>query len=221
MHVVIMGCGRVGSTLAHTLEARGHSVAVIDQDSDAFRRLGPDFRGTTVTGIGFDDHVLRQAGVERADAFAAVSSGDNSNIISARLARETFGVSRVAARIYDQRRAEVYERLGIPTVATVRWTADRMLRHLVPEGNVEIFRDPTSTVSIVEVPVHKDWTGRPLEDLERAVGARTAYLQRFGIGTLPTASTVIQEGDQVFMLVTDDIAGAVTGVAALTPEGGR
>ena len=221
MHVVIMGCGRVGSTLAHTLEARGHSVAVIDQDSDAFRRLGPDFAGTTVTGVGFDDHVLRQAGVERADAFAAVSSGDNSNIISARLARETFGVSRVAARIYDQRRAEVYERLGIPTVATVRWTADRMLRHLVPEGNVEIFRDPTSTVSIVEVPVHKDWTGRPLEDLESAVGARTAYLQRFGIGTLPTASTVIQEGDQVFMLVTDDIAGAVTGVAALTPEGGR
>ena len=221
MHVVIMGCGRVGSTLAHTLEARGHSVAVIDQNSDAFRRLGPDFAGTTVTGVGFDDHVLRQAGVERADAFAAVSSGDNSNIISARLARETFGVSRVAARIYDQRRAEVYERLGIPTVATVRWTADRMLRHLVPEGNVEIFRDPTSTVSIVEVPVHKDWTGRPLEDLENAVGARTAYLQRFGIGTLPTASTVIQEGDQVFMLVTDDIAGAVTGVAALTPEGGR
>jgi trk system potassium uptake protein TrkA len=221
VHVVIMGCGRVGSTLAHTLEARGHSVAVIDQNPDAFRRLGPDFGGVTVTGIGFDDHVLRQAGVERADAFAAVSSGDNSNIISARLARETFGVSRVAARIYDQRRAEVYERLGIPTVATVRWTADRMLRHLVPEGNVEIFRDPTSTVSIVEVPVHKDWTGRPLQDLENAVGARTAYLQRFGIGTLPTASTVIQEGDQVFMLVTDDIAGAVTGVAALTPEGGR
>jgi trk system potassium uptake protein len=221
VHVVIMGCGRVGSTLAHTLETRGHSVAVIDQNSDAFRRLGPDFAGITVTGVGFDDDVLRQAGVERADAFAAVSSGDNSNIISARLARETFGVSRVAARIYDQRRAEVYERLGIPTVATVRWTADRMLRHLVPEGNVEIFRDPTSTVSIVEVPVHKDWTGRPLEDLERAVGARTAYLQRFGIGTLPTASTVIQEGDQVFMLVTDDIAGAVTGVAALTPEGGR
>jgi trk system potassium uptake protein TrkA len=221
VHVVIMGCGRVGSTLAHTLEARGHSVAVIDQNSDAFRRLGPDFAGTTVTGVGFDDDVLRQAGVERADAFAAVSSGDNSNIISARLARETFGVSRVAARIYDQRRAEVYERLGIPTVATVRWTADRMLRHLVPEGNVEIFRDPTSTVSIVEVPVHKDWTGRPLQDLENAVGARTAYLQRFGIGTLPTASTVIQEGDQVFMLVTDDIAGAVTGVAALTPEGGR
>lgn len=164
MHVVIMGCGRVGSTLAHSLESRGHSVAVIDQDADAFRRLGPDFAGITVTGAGFDGEVLRQAGIERADAFAAVSSGDNSNIISARLARETFGVSRVAARIYDQRRAQVYERLGIPTVATVRWTADRMLRHLVPEGNVEIFRDPTSTVSIRR--------GADAQGLDRPAGAR-------------------------------------------------
>ena len=219
MHVVIMGCGRVGSTLAQSLEARGHSVAVIDQNADAFRRLGPDFAGITVTGAGFDGDVLRQAGIERADAFAAVSSGDNSNIISARLARETFGVSRVAARIYDQRRAQVYERLGIPTVATVRWTADRMLRHLVPEGNVEIFKDPTSTVSIIEVPLHKDWIGRPLRGLEETTGARAAYLSRFGIGMLPTASTVVQEGDQVFMLVTDEIAGMVTAVAGAPPEG--
>jgi trk system potassium uptake protein len=219
VHVVIMGCGRVGSTLAQSLESRGHSVAVIDQNADAFRRLGPDFAGVTVTGAGFDGDVLRQAGIERADAFAAVSSGDNSNIISARLARETFGVSRVAARIYDQRRAQVYERLGIPTVATVRWTADRMLRHLVPEGNVEIFKDPTSTVSIIEVPLHKDWIGRPLRTLEEITGARTAYLSRFGIGMLPTASTVVQEGDQVFMLVTDEIAGMVTTVAGSPPEG--
>ena len=221
MHIVIMGCGRVGSTLAHSLESRGHSVAVIDQDADAFRRLGADFAGITITGIGFDGEVLRQAGIERADAFAAVSSGDNSNIISARLARETFGVTRVVARIYDQKRAQVYERLGIPTVATVRWTADRMVRHLVPEGNVEILRDPSSTISIVEVPTHKDWVGRPLRTLEEAAGGRTAYLMRFGIGTLPTASTVLQEGDQIFMLVTDDIAASVTSVAGAPPEGGQ
>ncbi|MEV0729167.1 TrkA family potassium uptake protein [Polymorphospora sp. NPDC050346] len=220
MHIVIMGCGRVGSTLAQRLEALGHSVAVIDQNADAFRRLGPDFGGVTVTGIGFDGEVLRAAGVERADAFAAVSSGDNSNIISARLARETFGVNRVVARIYDQKRAEVYERLGIPTVASVRWTADRILHHVVPEG-MEIFRDPTSTVSIIEVPTHRDWVGRPLRGLEEATGARAAYLIRFGIGTLPTASTVVQEGDQIFMLVTDDIAETVTAVAAGAPEGGR
>jgi trk system potassium uptake protein TrkA len=221
VHIVIMGCGRVGSTLAHTLEARGHSVAVIDQNADAFRRLGPEFQGVTVTGIGFDRDVLRQAGIERADAFAAVSSGDNSNIISARLARETFGVSRVVARIYDQKRAEVYERLGIPTVATVRWTADRIVRHLVPEGNVEIFRDPTSTVAIIEVPLNSDWIGRPLRSLEEATGARAAYLIRFGIGTLPTTSTVLQEGDQLFMLVTDHMAREVTSIAGTPPEGAQ
>ena len=219
MHVVIMGCGRVGSTLAHSLEARGHSVAIVDQDSDAFRRLGADFAGLTVTGIGFDRAVLREAGIERADAFAAVSSGDNSNIISARLARETFGVSRVVARIYDPKRAEVYERLGIPTVATVRWTADRVERHLIPEGAVEIFRDPTSTVSVIEVPLHAGWIGQPLRALEAAAGARAAYLMRFGVGALPAGTTVLQDGDQVYMLVTDDIADAVTTAAATEPEG--
>ncbi|MEV4415862.1 TrkA family potassium uptake protein [Catellatospora sp. NPDC049609] len=217
MHVVIMGCGRVGSTLAHSLEARGHSVSIIDQDADAFRRLSPDFAGTTVTGMGFDREVLMQAGIERADAFAAVSSGDNSNIISARLARETFGVQRVVARIYDQRRAEVYERLGIPTVATVRWTADRIVRHLVPEGATELYRDPTSTVAIIEVPVHAGWIGHPLHALEDASGTRAAFIMRFGMGTLTTASTVLQDGDQVFMLVTDEIADAVTKIAAAPP----
>ncbi|MET7425890.1 TrkA family potassium uptake protein [Dactylosporangium sp. NPDC005555] len=221
MHVVIMGCGRVGSTLALSLEQRGHSVAVIDSDADAFRRLGGDFTGATVTGIGFDRDVLLSAGIERADAFAAVSSGDNSNIISARVARETFGVERVVARIYDPKRAEVYERLGIPTVATVRWTADRMLRHLVPEGNVEIWRDPTSTVSIMEIPMHPDWIGRSVGDLEARSGTRLAYLMRFGLAMLPTASTVIQDGDLPFMLVTDEMVATVTKVTGSAPEGGH
>ena len=192
-------------------------MAVIDQNPDAFRRLGSDFAGLTVTGMGFDREVLIEAGIERADAFAAVSSGDNSNIISARLARETFGVRRVVARIYDQKRAEVYERLGIPTVATVRWTADRMVRHLVPESIVELWRDPTSTVSIIEVPVHSGWMSKPLKALEEASGTRVAYLMRFGVGTLPTGSTVLQEGDQVFMLVTDDMVESVMKVTGGAP----
>ncbi|WP_238015950.1 TrkA family potassium uptake protein [Dactylosporangium sp. AC04546] len=221
MHVVIMGCGRVGSTLAQSLEQRGHTVAVVDVEADAFRRLGSDFHGTTVTGVGFDREVLLQAGIERADAFAAVSSGDNSNIISARVARETFGVERVVARIYDPKRAEVYERLGIPTVATVRWTADRMLRHLVPEGNVEIWRDPTSTVSIVEVPMHPDWIGHTVSMLESRSGARVAYLMRFGLAMLPTESTVIQDGDLAFMLLTDEMLAPVTKVTGSAPEGGH
>jgi trk/ktr system potassium uptake protein len=221
VHVVIMGCGRLGSTLAHNLDARGHSVAVIDQNADAFRRLGADFGGLTVTGIGFDRDVLRVAGIERADAFAAVSSGDNSNIISARLARETFGVSRVVARIYDSRRALVYERLGIPTVATIRWAADRMVKQLIPEGTVEVFRDPTSVVSIVEAPLHRDWIGRTVKALEEATGARIAYLMRFGIGSLATPSTVLQDGDQVFMLVTDETVGPVLEIASGAGQKGQ
>jgi trk system potassium uptake protein TrkA len=214
-----MGCGRVGSTVAHSLESRGHTVAVIDSNPDAFRRLGPDFLGLTVTGMGFDREVLIEAGIERADAFAAVSSGDNSNIISARLARETFGVGKVVARIYDQKRAEVYERLGIPTVATVRWTADRMVRHLLPEGTIELWRDPTGIVTIMEVPLHPGWISKPLRALEDASGGRCAYLMRFGLGVLPTASTVLQDGDQVFMLVTDDMTEAVTQVTGNAPAG--
>ncbi len=215
-----MGCGRLGSTLAQKLDARGHSVAIIDQNADAFRRLGAEFDGTTVTGIGFDRDVLREAGIERADAFAAVSSGDNSNIISARLARENYGVARVVARIYDAKRAQVYERLGIPTVATIRWAADRMVRHLVPEGTVEVFRDPTSAVSIVEAPLHRDWVGRTIKSLEEVTGARVAYLMRFGIGSLATPSTVLQDGDQVFVVVTDDIVEDVLAAAASTGVGG-
>jgi trk system potassium uptake protein TrkA len=213
VHVVIMGCGRLGSTLAQKLDAQGHQVAVIDRDAEAFRRLGDGFGGVTVNGIGFDRDVLRAAGVERADAFAAVSSGDNSNIISARLARETFGVSRVVARIYDSRRAQVYERLGIPTIATIRWAADRMYRFLVPDQRIEVFRDPTSVVSIVETPLHRDWIGRTVKSLEDRTGARVAYLARFGMGTLAQPSAVLQDGDQVYMLVTDETVDQVLDVA--------
>ena len=134
MYVVIMGCGRVGSSLSAGLERLGHEVAVIDRDPQAFRRLTADFRGRQVVGQGFHREVLIEAGVEKADAFAAVSSGDNSNIISARVARETFGIDRVVARIYDAKRAAVYERLGIPTVATVPWSTDRLMRMLLPDG---------------------------------------------------------------------------------------
>jgi trk system potassium uptake protein TrkA len=221
VHIVIMGCGRVGSTLAHGLESRGHSVAVIDQNAEAFRRLPADFAGLTVKGVGFDRVTLVEAGIERADAFAAVSSGDNSNIIAARVARETFGVDKVVARIYDPKRAEVYERLGIPTVATVRWTSDRMLRALDPHGSTEIWRDQTSSVSMTEVTVDPGWIGHRLNALEDATGARVAYVMRFGIGTLPTASMALQDGDQIFMLVTDDIAETVAEIAGTAPEGSQ
>src|SRR3954453_4299608 len=171
-----MGCGRVGSTLAHILEDRGSTVAVVDRDPEAFRRLRPAFKGERVTGIGFDREVLSRAGIERADGFAAVSSGDNSNIIAARVARETFGVPQVAARIYDPRRAEVYERLGIPTVATVRWTADQMLRKLLPEGSEPLWRDPSGEVVLAEVTVDSSWIGESIGALEESAEIRVGFL---------------------------------------------
>src|SRR5438128_524745 len=154
VHIVIMGCGRVGAALAHQLIPLDHSVSVIDQDPVAFRRLGDHFPGNEVKGIGFDRDTLIAAGIEQAGAFAAVSSGDNSNIIAARVARETFGVQRVVARIYDPKRAEVYERLGIPTVATVPWTSARLLKAVLGETTSEVWRDPSGAVALVAVVPH-------------------------------------------------------------------
>ncbi|HEY3906133.1 MAG TPA: TrkA family potassium uptake protein [Streptosporangiaceae bacterium] len=204
MHIVIMGCGRVGSTIAHILEDHGHSVAVIDQDAEAFRKLKPGFRGTKVTGVGFDRDVLIEAGIENADAFAAVSSGDNSNVIAARVARESFGVKQVAARIYDPRRAEVYQRLGIPTVATVRWTADQMLRRLLPEGVATLWRDPTGSVVLAELTCCEDWLSEKVSTLEQAASARIAFIQRLGQTLIPGPNTVLQQGDVLHVIAKEE-----------------
>ncbi len=217
MHVVIMGCGRVGSALARALEGGGHSVAVIDRDAGAFRRLPAEFGGQRVTGVGFDRDTLVEAGIERASAFAAVSSGDNSNIIAARLARETFGVENVVARIYDARRAEVYQKLGIPSVATVRWTADQVMRRLFPEGALTEWRDPSGHVVLAEVAYSPDWIGHRLRDLEGAAGARVALLTRLGEGMVPHAQSVLQEGDLVHVVMTEEQRGSVERLFAMGP----
>ncbi|GAA1848919.1 TrkA family potassium uptake protein [Pseudonocardia tropica] len=218
MHVVIMGCGRVGASLASGLERLGHEVAVIDRDPQAFRRLGPDFRGRQVVGFGFHRSVLDEAGLESADAFAAVSSGDNSNIIAARVARESYGVGKVVARIYDAKRAAVYERLGIPTVATVPWTTDRLLRMLLPDGVATAWREPTGTVAVLPLPLHEDWVGRPIRDLERATSSRVAFIVRFGTGVLPTKDTTVQHEDTVYVAAVSGTVSDVTAAAAAPPE---
>lgn len=199
-----MGCGRVGSTLARGLESRGHSVAVIDQDVEAFRRLGPEFSGRTVRGVGFDRQVLEKAGIEEAGGFAAVSSGDNSNIIAARVVRERFEVTNVVARIYDPGRAEVYERLGIPTVATVRWGADQVLRRLLPAGSEPLWRDPSGNVRLVEMHADRSWVGRSVGNIEKAVRTRIPFVQRLGQGMVPESGTIFQDGDLLYAAVTDD-----------------
>ena len=207
VHFVIMGCGRVGAALARTLGRGGHDVSVIDSDAAAFRRLGTEFEGQTVTGIGFDRDTLIAAGIKEAYAFAAVSSGDNSNILAARVARETFGVEHVAARIYDPRRAMVYQRLGIPTVATVKWTADQMIQRLVPQGAVPELTDPSGKIVIAEVPLAPAWIGRSLQDVEEQTGSRVAYVTRLGQGTLPRPDMVVQQGDLLHLaLQREDLA---------------
>ncbi|GGZ35484.1 Trk system potassium uptake protein TrkA [Streptomyces inusitatus] len=216
MHIVIMGCGRVGAALAQTLEQQGHTVAVVDQDPTAFRRLGSSFGGRRVTGVGFDQDTLREAGIEEAGAFAAVSSGDNSNIIAARVAREMFNIENVAARIYDPRRAEVYQRLGIPTVATVRWTADQMLRRLLPSGAEPLWRDPSGGVQLAEVYTSPAWIGHKVSDLQDETGVRVAFLTRLGEAVLPTSGTVLQEGDLVHVMMR---TGEIEKVEASFAEG--
>ncbi|HEX2823999.1 MAG TPA: TrkA family potassium uptake protein [Streptosporangiaceae bacterium] len=219
MHIVIMGCGRVGSTLAHILEDRDNTVSVIDKDPEAFRRLGSGFKGDRVTGFGFDRAVLTQAGIERADAFAAVSSGDNSNIIAARVARETFRVNRVAARIYDPRRAEVYERLGIPTVATVRWTADQMLRKLLPEGGEPLWRDPTGRIVLAEVAFSQAWIGEQVKALEASTATRIAFIDRLGQAFVAEPGTVLQEGDVLHVVAKEGDLDRIA--AAFAARGGE
>jgi trk system potassium uptake protein TrkA len=221
VHIVIMGCGRVGSTLAHILEDRGTTVAVVDRDPEAFRRLRPAFKGERVTGIGFDREVLSRAGIERADGFAAVSSGDNSNIIAARVARETFGVRQVAARIYDPRRAEVYERLGIPTVATVRWTADQMLRKLLPEGSEPLWRDATGKVVLTQVSVSPSWLGEPVKALEASAGTRIAYIDRLGEAIVPLPGTMLQEGDVVHVIALESEIDRIAAAFAARERSGH
>lgn len=196
-----MGCGRVGAALALALVKLGHEVAVIDRDETAFHRLGPDFPGQCVLGQGFDRDVLLRSGVKKADAFAAVSSGDNSNIISARVCKEIFDVPKVVARIYDHKRAQVYERLGIPTVTTVPWATERFLFALTETSEITTWRDPSGGIEVTALPRHEQWAGKAVKRFEEATGARVVFLHRFGEPILPTGKTILQAEDIVYVAV--------------------
>lgn len=221
MHVVVVGCGRVGSSLAANLIEGGHTVSVIDRRTEAFSRLGVHFSGRTVTGIGFDRDRLVEAGIEEAGALAAVTSGDNSNILVARVARETFGIERVVARIYDPRRATIYQRLGIPTVATVAWTTERVLRRLLPDEPAVEWIDPSAKVMLLERTVPAGWAGRTVDDLEERTGARVVSLNRVGVGQLPKGSVVLQEGDVLYVGSGGDDVDALERALATPKAGGH
>ena len=205
MHVLVVGCGRVGSELARNLDEAGHSVAVIDKDRRAFQRYLPDdWGGRAVVGFGFDRDHLEQAGVREAQALAAATGGDNSNILTARIARETYQIPSVVARIQDPRRAVIYERLGIPTVAQVRWTTDQVLRRLFPGQSVVEWADSSGDISLVERALPEAWAGKRLATLGRSGSFRVAAVTRAGVARMVGTSLVGQAGDILHILVGRD-----------------
>jgi trk system potassium uptake protein TrkA len=203
VHVVIVGCGRVGSGLGVGLTDQGHSVAIIDRNPKAFRRLPADWQGTTIVGSGFDRGDLDRARAGEATSLAAVTSGDNSNILTARIARETYEIPNVVARIYDPRRAQIYLRLGIPTVATVSWTIDQVRRRLVPGELESEWSDPTGTLSLVERELPERWAGKRLADVSVPGDMSVVAVTRAGVARLDFADLVGQDGDILHVLVTD------------------
>jgi len=218
VHVVVVGCGRVGSGLARLLEGDGHTVAIIDRQEKAFRRLADDFAGTKVVGVGFDRDRLAEAGIERADALASVTNGDNSNILVARIARETFGIDRVVARIYDPRRAVIYQRLGIPTVATVSWTTDQVMRRLLPGDQPHDWLDPSAKVCLVEHALPAAWGGKKLAPLNEPGCYWLTAVTRFGTAEIVTPNLVGQEGDVLFFVADVGRLDALRERLELGPE---
>lgn len=204
MKVVVVGCGRVGSELAMLLSQEGNDVAVIDKDPRALQRLAMEWGGKGVVGFGFDRDALEEAGVSGADALAAVTNGDNSNILTARIAKETYQVPNVVARIYDPRRAVIYRRLGIPTVATVTWTVDQVVQRLLPERRATEWSAPTGEVVMVESAVPGRWVGYRLDELEVPGRIRIVALSRAGKPQIPKPGIVGQEADVLYVSLLAD-----------------
>ena len=221
MHVVVVGCGRVGSGLAKSLTREGHSVAIIDRNPRAFRRLPDAWPGQRVDGSGFDRVDLDRAGAGDADALAAVTSGDNTNILTVRIARETYGIAHVVARIYDPRRAEIYQRLGIPTVATVTWTIDQVRRRLLPDQAAREWADATGKLALVERPVPDAWAGRRLGDLCEPGRITVVAVTRAGIPRLDAQDLIGQEGDLLHLAVFSDAMDELEDLLAGVPAAER
>ena len=206
VHIVVVGCGRVGAGLAVRLVEQGHTVAVIDKVARSFNRLPERWTGSTVLGSGFDRDDLETAGAGRANALAAVTSGDNSNILTARIARETYGIPNVVARIYDPRRAEIYQRLGIPTVATVPWTIGKVTEQLLPETVLGEWSDGTGRMVLAERVLPDGWAGRRLAGLSEPGQVTLVAVTRAGAPRLDVGDLVGQEGDVLHFLIMKDAA---------------
>jgi len=203
MRYLIVGCGRVGSTLAKRLARAGHDVTVVDENSAAFRRVGRDFPGKLVLGTGIDVDVLRRAGAETADGFAAVTQGDNRNIMAALIAQQHFKIKRVVARIYDPQRSEMYRDFGIATVCPTTVGARLIAGALIEEHYQALLFD-RADVEIVEHTVGKEWLGRTVADITVAAKSQIALVVRGQRSIIPTADLQLEGGDHVVATVRAD-----------------
>ena len=222
MHIIVVGCGRLGAELAINLDRAGHSVAVIDKERRGFQRYLPDrWSGRAVLGFGFDRAILEQAGIAEAGAVAAVTGGDNSNIMVARIAHETYEIENVVARIQDPRRAVIYQRLGIPTVAAVAWATDQVMRRLLPDVRPSEWTDATGKVSLLEQVLPASWAGHKLAGIDEGDRFRLVALTRAGMVHLATPDLVGQEGDVLHILVQRDATDELDGRLRGGHEGGH
>jgi trk system potassium uptake protein TrkA len=203
VHIVVVGCGRVGSELAMQLSEDGHSVVVVDRNRDSFRRL-TRFHGKTLVGSGFDRDILLQAEAGQADGLAAVTSGDNSNILCARIARDNYNIKNVVARIYDPARADIYMKLGIPTVATSLWTTQQVKRWLMPTDDSLEWTDGTGSLHLVERIVPDHLAGKPVAAFNSGDKVRVVGMVRAGLGRVSIEGLFAQEGDIFEFLVTTE-----------------
>lgn len=221
VHVIVVGCGRVGAELATELVRAGHETVVIDKAARSFRRLPPEWEGRTVVGFGFDQDSLEEADVKRADALAAVTSGDNSNVLTARIAKETYRIPQVVARIYDPRRAQIYQRLGIQTVASVSWTVDQALRRLSPDTTTTEWTDPSGQVVLVERGLTDSWCGQHLDRMGKGGRIRLVAVTRGSTALLPTPELMGHEGDLVHLALHIDALADMDQLLADGPSGAR
>jgi len=209
MRVVILGCGRVGSTLARTLDKEGHQVSIIDSQPEAFRRLGNDFGGRTILGWGLDTDVLIQAGIREADAFAAVTDGDNRNIMSALIAREEFKVPEVVVRIYEPRRAEIYRNYGIKTISTTQLVAQRLHSIIVNDEPITSLSVADDRHRVLEMVVGKHMDGKKIRSLSLPEDALVSALIREGSAFLPLSDTMLQDGDRLIIVTKPEAMAQV------------
>jgi trk system potassium uptake protein TrkA len=218
MHVVIAGCGRVGAAMTLSLTRQGHTVSVIDKNPRAFERLPPDFDGRSFIGLVFDREILESAGIKEAGAFIAVTNGDNSNIVSARVAREAYNVEKVIARIYDPRRAEIYRRLGIPTVASVQWTSGQIYDLLFHGFEHAEMAFGGGELMLLRIDVPANLAGRPASFLNEPNAAQVVAVDRLGTPTIPNDKTTFQTGDVVHVVIRRESIPLLREKLAAMPE---